>query len=75
MKCPYCGNEMESGFLTSDARCIAWRRERHESGLVSRSDGSAGVQLARKTLGTAVVEKAYRCGECRKIVIDYSDET
>ena len=30
MKCPYCNQEMEAGFLTSDARCIAWRRERHE---------------------------------------------
>ncbi|MFR2692399.1 MAG: PF20097 family protein [Enterocloster bolteae] len=51
MKCPYCNQEMEAGFLTSDARCIAWRRERHEPGLVSRNDRNSGVQLARKTLG------------------------
>lgn len=30
MKCPYCGNEMESGFLTSDARCTALRRKKHD---------------------------------------------
>ena len=72
MKCPYCNQDMEAGFLTSDARCIAWRRERHEPGLVSRNDRHSGVQLARKTLGAAVVENAYCCAACRKIVVDYS---
>lgn len=47
-------------------------RERHEPGLVSRNDRNSGVQLARKTLGAAVVENAYCCAACRKIVIDYS---
>ena len=73
MKCPYCNQEMEAGFLTSDARCIAWRRERHEPGLVSRNDRNSGVQFSQeRRLGAAVVENAYCCAACRKIVIDYS---
>lgn len=70
MECPFCKQEMINGFLTSDARSIAWRKERHESALVR---GSEGIQLARNLLGAAaVVSNAYCCEACGKIILDYT---
>lgn len=47
MKCPYCNQEMKKGYITSDARLIAWREEKHESANVKKGEG---VQLAKKSL-------------------------
>lgn len=72
MKCPYCNQEMENGYITSDANFIAWRKEKHESAWVRKGEG---IQLARNILGGAVsVNNAYCCNSCKKIVIDYSQE-
>lgn len=72
MKCPYCDKEMEEGYITSDARCIAWRKERYESAWVSKK--SDGIQLSRTFAGAVALDHAYCCKKCKKIIIDYLEE-
>lgn len=70
MKCPYCNEEMENGYITSDARAIAWRKEKYESAVVRKGDG---IQL-RNTMGNAAtLANSYCCKTCQKIIIDYSE--
>lgn len=72
MKCPFCNREMENGYLTSDARAIAWRKEKYEPAIIRKGDG---IQLARNPFGGAVaIANAFCCQECKRIVIDYSDK-
>ncbi|WP_394926417.1 PF20097 family protein [uncultured Robinsoniella sp.] len=71
MKCPYCNQEMENGYITSDAMAIAWRKEKFESAIVGRGDG---VQLRRNFIGVAAtIPNSYCCKTCQKIIIDYSE--
>lgn len=30
MNCPYCNEEMDKGYINTDALYIAWRKEKHE---------------------------------------------
>ncbi|MBU9724861.1 PF20097 family protein [Diplocloster modestus] len=72
MKCPFCNREMENGYLTSDARAIAWRKERYQPALIRKG---GGIQLARNPMGgAAAIANAFCCQECKKIVIDYSEK-
>ena len=56
MKCPYCNQDMQKGYITSDARFLAWREEKHESANVKKGDG---VQLAKKVFGGAATVSDY----------------
>lgn len=38
MKCPYCNQEIENGYITSYACAIAWRKEKYESALVKKGN-------------------------------------
>ena len=62
MKCPYCSNEMEKGYLQSRDG-MGWNEKERLIPALS------GV-LAAQQLGRTVA--AYRCKNCKKIVIDYS---
>mgnify|MGYP003300668020 CR=1 FL=1 len=71
MMCPYCGQEMEQGYIVSDARrAIAWRKDKHESAVVKDEEG---IQLARQHFFESALNfgEAYCCKVCKKIVIDY----
>ena len=69
MKCPYCQNEMQEGFLrTSGLRMPYWQNE--------GADGkAAGVLTDNSSLpfydevGGVKIKAAY-CGQCHKIIID-----
>lgn len=71
-ECPYCGKEMEQGFIQSPHE-IAWLKggNRH---LFSRSflhDGSVVLSELSLMKGSAVL--AWLCRDCRKVIIDYGD--
>lgn len=72
MTCPYCNREMEKGVIQS-AHEIAWKRKKHFIGAAEFHKGS--VVLAPFSLigGTFVV--AYLCRNCKKVIIDYDDQT
>ncbi len=64
MKCPYCGMEMEHGWLQS-ARVIFFGKEKHRvSFLPNRND----TVIVSETLKGAWGE-AEMCPECRKVII------
>lgn len=54
MKCPYCDQKMESGYITSDARTIVWRKEKYESAFVWKD--SDGIQLVKKYMGVCNIK-------------------
>ena len=75
MQCPYCGEEMEQGVI----QCrdgVYWRKKK---GLVAAVSGLSKDALdlahsqARPFSGAAAI--AYHCQSCKKIVMDYTQET
>lgn len=68
MKCPYCNREMESGYIISDGRALAWRKEKYESAIVKQENG---IQLSHSFFGAATIKDVYCCKECKKIMFDY----
>ncbi|MBQ1827205.1 MAG: hypothetical protein II126_04450 [Erysipelotrichaceae bacterium] len=74
MKCPYCNKEMEKGAIQSQQE-IAWLKgdKRH---LFAKADFHEGsVVLSRLSIIKGAAVTAYLCRDCRKVVIDYSDES
>lgn len=66
MKCPFCDNEMENGYIQS-ARDIFWGRKKHK--LFFMNDE---ISIASGWNGST--KEAYACKVCQKIIIDYSDK-
>ncbi len=61
MQCPYCGNEMEKGYLQSRDG-IGWGKKE----LLVKAFSEL---FSEKPLGTAV--ETYNCRRCKKLVIEY----
>ena len=61
MNCPYCNKEMEKGYIQSRDG-LGWNAKKR---IVSALSGT----FADQDLGKAVV--AFRCKECKKMVIDF----
>lgn len=69
MKCPYCGEEMEQGFLQGRNR-IAWVKKKH---LISTLPKEGEVLLENNTFKDFTLT-AFICKSCKKIIVDYSDK-
>ena len=69
MKCPYCGDEMELGYInhTRTLFPLEWYPAKREKGFLGFESTKRNVTLAH--FGDA---KAYRCEKCKKIIIDES---
>lgn len=70
MKCPYCNNEMELGYI----QCrdgVTWTPKKQ---LVSALSflGKGGVSLTNGAHHNSKTVYAYKCSECKKVIIDYS---
>lgn len=71
MICPYCGKEMERGYLQARDG-IAWnKKERRVAALSMIGSDLALANASGIFSGAAVI--AYHCNECKKIIIDYQD--
>lgn len=70
MKCPYCGKEMEKGFLKS-SHPIHWGEEK-ALGFVRKDLRLAKVSLEGFFEGYFV--ESYSCSECKKIVVSFGDD-
>ncbi len=69
MRCPYCNEEMQQGYLQTGQR-IAWTKKIHKISLLPK-DGE--VLFANNTIrGTSF--QAYICKGCKKVLFDYSDK-
>ena len=72
MKCPYCGKEMVLGYI----QCrdgVVWTPKKQLVAALS-SLGRGSVSLSNTATGNARTTCAYRCEDCKKVVIDYSTE-
>lgn len=69
MRCPYCNEEMEQGYLQTMQR-IAWTKKIHKISLLPK-DGE--VLLENNTFKGANFQ-AYICKQCKKVLFDYSDK-
>ena len=65
MQCAHCGKEMELGYIQSRDG-LGWNAKKR---IVSALSGT----FADQNLGETAV--AFRCKECKKVIIDYSDES
>lgn len=72
MKCPYCGKEMISGVVQS-GRQIFFTTKSHKNWFFPDIAVDEEIVLSSHnwTRPTCV---AYHCDECKKVVIDYSEE-
>lgn len=72
MKCPYCGKEMISGVVQS-GRQIFFTTKAHKNWFFPDIAVDEEIVLSSHnwTRPTCV---AYHCDECKKVVIDYSEE-
>ena len=73
MKCPYCKNVMELGFIQSTQE-ISWKKG-DKKPLIGRAQfhkGSVILSELSFLKGSAVT--AFLCRECKKVIIDYSDD-
>ena len=72
--CPYCGKEMELGYI----QCrdgVTWTRKPVHVAALSALSRSA-VRLSSESLGmfAGSAVEAYRCADCKKVVIDYGED-
>ena len=72
MKCPYCGGEMEQGFIQSPQE-ISWKKgdKIPVFGRAQFHEGSVVLSYLSFMKGSAVT--AFLCRSCRKVIIDYAD--
>lgn len=70
MKCPYCNKDMESGYI----QCrdgVTWTPKKQPVAALSFF-GKDSVSLANGAAENSRTVYAYKCGECKKVIIDYS---
>jgi hypothetical protein len=65
MRCPYCGKEMEDGWLKSSA-AIHWGKE-HTLGFIQEDIKLTGGFW--KGLWRGFFAKAHRCGGCGAVIL------
>ena len=68
MKCPYCGNDMEKGYITTNGALIAFSNDEPNAFYVDSE-----IWIARSYLRGAYNE-AYHCPDCRIVATQYSEE-
>lgn len=70
MNCPYCNQEMTLGYI----QCrdgVYWTPKKHFFEAFSFL-GKGSISLENGVSGNARAVYAYQCGNCRKVIIDYS---
>lgn len=66
MKCPYCGAEMEQGYVQS-ARGIFWSTKRRKLFILPTYED---VEIAPMSWTASANENSYLCRKCNKVIID-----
>ena len=71
MNCPYCGKEMEKGFV----QCrdgVNWTAKKRLVAALS-SLGRDSVSLKNDAADNNRTVYAYKCADCKKVIIDYTE--
>lgn len=73
MKCPYCGKEMRYGVIQSPHE-INWKPKKAKLfGTAQFHEGA--IVLSQNNFFKGSCVEAYRCDDCKKIIIEYSDDS
>ena len=73
MNCPFCNKEMELGYI----QCrdgVTWTPKKRLVAALS-SLGKASVPLKNGADERNKATYAYKCADCKKVIIDYSADT
>ncbi len=70
MLCPFCGKEMEKGFLQSGSMMV-WVKKKHMLSLHPKE----GEVLLDKNYVTSCAVPAWICKECKKVIAEYEDKS
>ncbi|WP_313130634.1 PF20097 family protein [Anaerocolumna sp.] len=65
MKCPYCTNEMEEGYIPSDRYSLKWISKKEKSKLPFLNK-----RIKLNSLSEEPSVDAFYCSTCEKIIID-----
>lgn len=66
MKCPYCNEEMEKGYIQS-ARPIFWGEEKHKISFQPNRDKEFTIS---KGFLTGCTVESYYCINCKKLITE-----
>lgn len=69
MRCPFCGNPMEKGFIQS-GNLMVWVKKKHHISLLPRE---GEVVLDRNYWSGATIP-AHICKQCKKVIAEYEEE-
>ena len=72
MKCPYCEKEMELGYIQCRDGVHWTSKKMFVAALSAFGKNSFPLENGAGINNTAVY--AYRCSECKKVIIDYSTD-
>ena len=67
MKCGYCDNEMELGYIQSP-RNIFWSKKRRKMFFIN-NQSQGDISITQESWNGGIKE-AYHCKKCRKIIIN-----
>lgn len=67
MRCPYCNQEMEKGFLQGMKR-VAWVKKPHRLSLLPKP----GEVLLENNVFKDFILPSWICKKCKMILVDYS---
>ncbi|MBR3865834.1 MAG: hypothetical protein IKM67_03860 [Clostridia bacterium] len=73
MNCPFCNKEMELGYI----QCrdgVTWTPKKQLVAALSIL-GKAAFSIENGAADNSRTVYAYRCKDCKKIVIDYSEDS
>jgi hypothetical protein len=71
MKCPYCGNEMELGYI----QCrdgVRWTEKRAVVAAFSAL-AKGSLPLGNGAADNSDTVYAHKCADCKKVIIDYAN--
>ncbi len=66
MRCPFCGNGMEAGYVQS-GNLMVWVKKKHYVSLLPKE---GEVLLDRNYLSGAIIP-AHICKQCKKVIAEY----
>ncbi len=71
MKCPYCDHEMTLGYIQSRDG-VYWTLKKQLVAALSFL-GKESTSLTNGAADNSSAVYAYKCGDCKKVIVDYSN--
>ena len=69
MRCPFCGDPMEKGFIQS-GNLMVWVKKKHRISLLPRE----GEVILDRNYWSGSTIPAHICKHCKKVIAEYEEE-